>query len=494
MADCPRPPRRFTVVGIACGAASTGIACIALAGWVANRLALARLAAMSIPMAPATALVVVLMDSGLLMLLGTSRRGAARAAAAAAAMLAALILAQFVGGFDAGVERMLARPVGPTIPGAIGQMSPITAGLCLLAALGVMSLATRIRVLSLPGCVGAIVSAISFVMLMGYAYGTPLLYGSSIIPVALPTAAALFLTGIAVVTGAGPTAWPTRSLSGQSVNARFLRALLPAILLLLLLDAWADAAVLRREVPNPALAQALKAIVSIAVFSAAVTLIARRTSRAIDAAHAALHASEVRYRVVTETASDAIVSVDAQDRIVLWNPAAERMFGYLAAEILERPLTTIMPDRFRANHLAGVTRRLAGGLAPRMTEGTVVVTGLKKGGEELPLELSLAGSAGVGATAILRDMTARRLAEAEREQLIAHLQRALADVKTLSGIIPICAACKKIRDDEGYWHAVEAYVRDHTGAEFSHGVCPACSARLYPNFQEDCQSDGLEPD
>lgn len=70
----------------------------------------------------------------------------------------------------------------------------------------------------------------------------------------------------------------------------------------------------------------------------------------------------------------------------------------------------------------------------------------------------------------------------ERETLIDDLQAALAKVKLLSGFIPICASCKKIRDDKGYWQQIEAYIRDHSEAEFSHGICPDCAKKLYPNL------------
>ncbi len=80
---------------------------------------------------------------------------------------------------------------------------------------------------------------------------------------------------------------------------------------------------------------------------------------------------------------------------------------------------------------------------------------------------------------MLRDITARKEAEQEREQLIARLQRALSEVKTLSGLIPICAACKKIRDDNGYWNQLEAYIHEHSEVKFSHGICPDCSQELY---------------
>lgn len=72
------------------------------------------------------------------------------------------------------------------------------------------------------------------------------------------------------------------------------------------------------------------------------------------------------------------------------------------------------------------------------------------------------------------DISERKRIEAERENVIMQLQRALDEVKTLQGILPICSYCKQIRTDENYWQAVETYVAQHTGAEFSHGICPHC--------------------
>jgi len=69
----------------------------------------------------------------------------------------------------------------------------------------------------------------------------------------------------------------------------------------------------------------------------------------------------------------------------------------------------------------------------------------------------------------------------EREKLIQELQEALAKVKTLSGFLPICMSCKKICDDKGYWEQVGVYIRDHSEAEFSHGICPDCMKKLYPD-------------
>jgi len=76
----------------------------------------------------------------------------------------------------------------------------------------------------------------------------------------------------------------------------------------------------------------------------------------------------------------------------------------------------------------------------------------------------------------------------EREKLIASLRQALEQIKTLKGFIPICASCKNVRDDEGFWHQVEAYISDHSEAEFSHGICPDCAQKLYPDFMKKCPS------
>jgi hypothetical protein len=75
--------------------------------------------------------------------------------------------------------------------------------------------------------------------------------------------------------------------------------------------------------------------------------------------------------------------------------------------------------------------------------------------------------------------------EEAREKLIRKLQKALSEVKKLSGLLPICASCKKIRDDKGYWNQIEVYIRDHSEAEFTHGICPECMKKLYPDLSED---------
>jgi hypothetical protein len=81
--------------------------------------------------------------------------------------------------------------------------------------------------------------------------------------------------------------------------------------------------------------------------------------------------------------------------------------------------------------------------------------------------------------AIRTEITDRKRAEADRERLIEELQQALAEVKTLKGLLPICSVCRKVRDDDGYWSQIETYVARHTQAQFSHGCCPGCAVKMY---------------
>ena len=79
----------------------------------------------------------------------------------------------------------------------------------------------------------------------------------------------------------------------------------------------------------------------------------------------------------------------------------------------------------------------------------------------------------------------RKRAEEKQKALILELQKALAEVKTLSGMLPICASCKKVRDDKGYWKQIETYLLDHSDTKFSHSICPECAKKLYPGLFEE---------
>jgi len=85
---------------------------------------------------------------------------------------------------------------------------------------------------------------------------------------------------------------------------------------------------------------------------------------------------------------------------------------------------------------------------------------------------------------IIANVLKRRHDEEEKERLFHELQEALATIKTLRGLIPICSSCKKVRDDDGYWRQIETYLSEHSDAEFSHGYCPECYERVLKSMEE----------
>ncbi len=141
-------------------------------------------------------------------------------------------------------------------------------------------------------------------------------------------------------------------------------------------------------------------------------------------ADAALRQSELRFRSVAETANDAIISVDGAGLVVFWNQHAEKIFGWPEADMLGQPLARVLPERYRAAHEQGL-RRVADGGERRVIGRTVELHGLRRDGTELPIELSLATWSQGGApffTGIIRDISARKLAEEELRRFAARLE------------------------------------------------------------------------
>ena len=89
----------------------------------------------------------------------------------------------------------------------------------------------------------------------------------------------------------------------------------------------------------------------------------------------------------------------------------------------------------------------------------------------------------------IRYALGRKLMKEKSDKLVTELQTALENVKKLSGLLPICSSCKKIRDDKGYWNEVEEFITEHSEADFSHGLCPGCAKKLYPDLFTDSKTE-----
>jgi PAS domain S-box-containing protein len=175
---------------------------------------------------------------------------------------------------------------------------------------------------------------------------------------------------------------------------------------------------------------------------------------------------------------------NTDNQIVEWNKAAEKIFGYSKEEVLGKNATEyIVPEKVR-DLVGDVLKQLKAG---EVTEYSERNNNIRKDGEFISCQwfnTPLADDNGniFGFLTLAQDITHRVEAEEGREKLINELQEALENVKTLSGLLPICSHCKKIRDDKGYWNQIETYVHERSEATFSHGICQECAKEHYPDF------------
>ena len=189
-----------------------------------------------------------------------------------------------------------------------------------------------------------------------------------------------------------------------------------------------------------------------------------------------LRESEALYRSILDASPDDITIADLQGRVLMVSPNAVSMFGYQdVAQGVGRLVADFLVPEDRARAMSKVALLLQG-----VSSGPSEYRGLRQDGSTLDIEVNSAlirdaEGRPVKILVIARDVTARKQTEAA-------LQKAVAQIKTLHGLLPICMHCKKIRDDRGQWSPVEVYVRERTDAEFSHGLCPQCLATRYPDF------------
>ncbi len=190
--------------------------------------------------------------------------------------------------------------------------------------------------------------------------------------------------------------------------------------------------------------------------------------------------TELLSRIV-ESGPTAILVVDMSGVIVLSNAQTENYFGYSRQELIGKQVEILIPRRLWVSH-----RALREGFQ-QAPESRAMGVGrdlcaVRKDGSDFPVEVGLNPIDIDGDVMVLTtivDITKRKQLECEREKLIAELEDALARIKTLSGLLPICAGCKKIRDDKGYWNQIEEYITEHSDAMFSHSICPDCQVELY---------------
>ncbi len=281
-----------------------------------------------IPMAPTTALAFFALSVALMARLiappGAALRNTGTVLSWVVATLALVNIA-----LPAVLDRILGGATGQFGRVRLGVMSPVTAAALIPLALAIAATGPRPHyagaLASVSGVVGATVA-------LGYAYGTPLLYGGGTIPVALPTGLSLLVLGVATVLAAGPKVWPLEPLLGDAPRARMLRAFLPATAGLVVVIGLLDSRLGAVFGGDRVLIAAWFAVIGVALVGLLVSRLSRRIATEIDRANAEQHQAERRYRDMFEQSLAGVSTTRAADgRILLCNEALAKIFGYDSA-------------------------------------------------------------------------------------------------------------------------------------------------------------------
>jgi PAS domain S-box-containing protein len=198
-----------------------------------------------------------------------------------------------------------------------------------------------------------------------------------------------------------------------------------------------------------------------------------------------LELSEERYRTVADFAYDWEYWINPEGQFVYVSPSCERITGYTAAEFISNPnlIMDIMLDddrklfqRLIGDHLSNTDTTGEWGIDFRIQHRNGEIRWIG----QVAQSVYGANQQYLGMRASNKDITERKHLEEEKQKVIIELQNALSEVKKLSGFLPICASCKKIRDDKGYWNEVEQFISERSETQFSHSICPDCMRKLYP--------------
>jgi PAS domain S-box-containing protein len=186
---------------------------------------------------------------------------------------------------------------------------------------------------------------------------------------------------------------------------------------------------------------------------------------------------------VVDSMGEAVIGTDLEGRVTSWNAGAEGLYGVPAIEAIGNSLEALAPPDLQAGTRLMLEAVRKG--EPVAEFDTTILT--RRDGTQVDVSSTVSpvkDESGrlIGIAIVAIDITERKQEERDRQKLIEELKETLGQVRKLHGLLPICAACKKIRDEKGNWQALESYISGHSEAEFSHSICPSCTQSLYPEY------------
>jgi PAS domain S-box-containing protein len=331
---------------------------LVLGGWAAGWSLFLNPSPRFIPMAPTTALAFLALSLALTArLLAPAGSGLRNVGSVLSWVVATLALVNIA--LPSVLDQVFGGGAGQFGRVRLGVMSPVTAAALVPLALAIAATGPRPHYAGALATIAAIVGA---TVALGYAYGTPLLYGGGTIPVALPTGLSLLILGMATVLAAGPDVWPLERLVGDQPRARMLRAFLPATAGLVVLIGLLDARLGALFGGDRVLIAAWFAVIGVALVALLVSRLSRHIANEIDQANTEQQRAERRYREMFEQSVTGIATTRVSDgRVIMCNEACARIFGYESpAEFMKQKARDLWWDPGEREQLVAALRDSSG--------------------------------------------------------------------------------------------------------------------------------------
>ncbi len=428
-------PKDVVLAGVilVCGTITALIGGLVLVGWGWGWDVLTSVRTDYIPMAPNTALLFILLGIAVVVGAVWPANRVIRSSVQCAGLLTLIVTGMTLIGSAFGLNLEIGHWLLPStgtlgaIP--IGHMSPISSFSFIFSGAALLLLGRQTR--DPAGILGAVVMFVGWVNVTGYCFGdAPLFYGGDVIPMALPTSLAFMLLGAGLIAAAGSQVWPLSIFSGSLTRARLLRWLLPAILVIVVIEGWLNARLLGKSDTTTVLGSAAISVVTVLAVFLLISRLSSVIGDKIDRAEQELRESEQKYRRLTDNMQDVIWQMTPDLVFTYVSPSDKKQRGYEAYEVLGRSVWEFITPVSQEHARKKYAERIRGLAENKKINDTVYqVEQIRKNGTTVWTELlstPLLDSEGnlIAFQGVTRDITERKKLEEAIRATIARLKEA----------------------------------------------------------------------